>query len=154
MLWQLIYTSRASKPFTLDELANLLSHSRVNNARLGITGILLHDHGHFMQILEGRLRLIEPLYDRIATDSRHEDISLLAKFSVERRVFDNWSMGFYNADRFTPESLPGFHDFFGNDFSVARFGSDPALAKRLLVSFRQGQWRTNVETGLVAAERA
>ncbi len=151
MLSQLIYTSRAACPFTLDELADLLSRSRIKNTRLGVTGMLVHDRGQFLQILEGRLRAIEPLYDRIAKDPRHDHMALLAKLPVDKRVFEDWSMGFYNADRFKPEALTGFHDFFGKDFSVARFGSEPALAKRLLVAFREGQWRDQVDTGNAAA---
>lgn len=151
MLSQLIYTSQAARPFTLVELADLLSRSRINNTRVDVTGMLVHDRGHFMQILEGRLRAIEPLYERIAKDPRHDHIALLAKFPVEKRVFADWSMGFYNADRFKPETLTGFHDFFGKDFSIANFGADVALAKRILVAFRDGQWRDKVETGTIAA---
>ena len=44
-----------------------------------------------------------------------------------------------------PKSLPGFNDFFGRRFSRQGFAADPSLAHKLLLAFRDGQWRQNVE---------
>ena len=52
-MYQLIYLSSATEMFTKEKLLALLEQSRPNNARLGITGILLYSNGNFMQTLEG-----------------------------------------------------------------------------------------------------
>ena len=52
-LTQLIYVSKATRALDKEELTTLLGKIRPNNSRLGITGILLHDSGSFLQVLEG-----------------------------------------------------------------------------------------------------
>jgi hypothetical protein len=52
-VFALVYVSSATKPFSPDELSELLAQARVDNAALGITGMLLYSNGNFMQVLEG-----------------------------------------------------------------------------------------------------
>ena len=42
-----IYASSATRPFSFDQLVELLAVARRNNAALGVTGMLLHDRGSF-----------------------------------------------------------------------------------------------------------
>ena len=49
----LVYVSAARKLFDEAELSALLTQCRANNARLGVTGVLLYADGNFMQALEG-----------------------------------------------------------------------------------------------------
>ncbi len=49
----LVYVSSAVRPFSRVDLDDLLATSRANNARVGITGMLLYKDGNFMQVLEG-----------------------------------------------------------------------------------------------------
>jgi hypothetical protein len=42
-MFSLVYVSSAVKPFTPAELVDLLARSGEKNARLGITGMLLHE---------------------------------------------------------------------------------------------------------------
>ena len=46
-----VYSSIATVPFDEVDLALLLATSRMNNEAKGITGVLLHREGHFMQAL-------------------------------------------------------------------------------------------------------
>ncbi|GAB2595289.1 BLUF domain-containing protein [Microlunatus antarcticus] len=94
MFYSLAYESQASVPLTAPDLLDLLDHSRANNARAGVTGILLYRHGTFLQVLEGPRDRVEALYATIARDSRHHAVStVLAEDRSERR-FPDWTMGF------------------------------------------------------------
>ena len=48
---EIVYVSSATRPFQEAELQDLLLKARENNARLGVTGMLLYIGGNFMQLL-------------------------------------------------------------------------------------------------------
>ena len=94
MFYSLAYESQASVPLTAPDLLDLLAQSRENNARSGVTGILLYRHGTFLQVLEGPHAEVDALYATIARDPRHREVStVLAEDRPERR-FPDWTMGF------------------------------------------------------------
>ena len=96
-LAQLVYVSRsnasASARARLDDLRSILSSSRRNNSRDGLTGFLICDGDLFVQILEGAPETVSATYDRITRDERHRQPTLLSRRDVGRRTFPEWSMG-------------------------------------------------------------
>jgi hypothetical protein len=61
-LIQCIYASAAGRAFDTEELAQLLKVARDNNAKLGLTGMLLYAEGSFFQVLEGPAQVVDALY--------------------------------------------------------------------------------------------
>ncbi len=92
-MFEIIYTSKRSFPFSSDELEALLAKARQSNEACGITGVLLYDRGAFLQVLEGEEAAVEATFDRIRADSRHCNIALLKRGYIERRRFASWRMG-------------------------------------------------------------
>ena len=131
---QLVYISRAVKPFSTDELLELLKQARSRNAYLGITGMLLYKDQSFLQLLEGPESAVEEVYRSIQDDDRHIKMRCLMDSKVEQRAFNRWSMGFQNLDK--TDGLPeAYTDFF-------RRSSDDEIdlacsATELLHSFRK-----------------
>ena len=74
---QLLYVSNALPDLAPLALDRILSASRANNAVRGITGLLLHIDGGFLQILEGEDGAVRDLHARIAADPRHRDVRIL-----------------------------------------------------------------------------
>ncbi|SER38179.1 Sensors of blue-light using FAD [Microlunatus flavus] len=102
-----MYVSSAVGTWGTDELSDLLAQSRAKNTALGVTGVLLHREGTFMQVLEGEEDVVRPLYSRIAHDPRHADVvNVWGSLSPDRR-FGDWSMGFRDLDAH-PVDLPGY----------------------------------------------
>lgn len=93
-LIQLAYSSSASGLLSKDAIQALLEHSRTFNDASGITGLLLFDGLDFFQVLEGEEGAVNALYDRIADDPRHTDVTLLKRSTVEARDFANWDLAF------------------------------------------------------------
>lgn len=93
MLVRLMYASRAAKGLDAEELHNLLRQCRANNPRNGITGILCHAAGTFVQVLEGGRSAVNRLYNRIVADPRHADVELLVYEEIDERRFAGWAMG-------------------------------------------------------------
>ena len=141
-LIQCVYASAASRDFSTAELAELLAQARENNARLGLTGMLLHAEGSFFQVLEGPVDVVDTLYEKIERDPRHTHVTLVIREPIPQRTFDGWTMGFYKASREELAGLAGVNDFFGKDRTVVSM--DAGRAKKLLAAFRDGRWRKKV----------
>ena len=90
-----VYASSAARNFETGELAGILELARANNARLGLTGMLLYAEGSFFQVLEGPADLVDKLYASIERDPRHDQVTLIMREPIPRRAFDTWSMGFH-----------------------------------------------------------
>lgn len=90
---QLLYASSTALNLPDSVLDDILASARRNNARLGVTGMLLHVDGGFMQVLEGEAATLKQLYDRIGTDKRHWQPHILFDRAAPR-VFGDWTMGF------------------------------------------------------------
>ncbi len=91
-LTQLIY---ASKPFGFDSgvLDDILTVSRFNNARDGITGALICRGDLYLQLIEGPEDAIAATFARIAADDdRHVNVQPLVSRAVTERIFPGWAM--------------------------------------------------------------
>lgn len=130
---QTAYVSSAQTPLTAEDIEHILSASRANNERRGITGMLLYSEGNFMQVLEGERAAIDALFDVIERDPRHRGMIRLFSDEIEQRDFPAWSMGFR---RFTAQSkeLRGFTDFFDPSFEMSALA--PSRAATLLKLFK------------------
>jgi hypothetical protein len=63
-----------------------------------VTGVLLHQKGAFVQVLEGSDKVVSALYDRISRDPRHKNVAVFRRGPVQARQFVAWSMGFVELD--------------------------------------------------------
>lgn len=105
MLVRLLYASRAAAAIDQEELQAILRQSRNANPARGITGVLCFSDGIFLQTLEGGRSAVNALYNRIASDSRHQDVELLLYQEISERRFAGWSMGQVNLARLNPSLL-------------------------------------------------
>ncbi|MEI7530870.1 MAG: BLUF domain-containing protein [Betaproteobacteria bacterium] len=113
----LVYVSQAIKPYLPTELSSLLSEYRINNQRMGITGMLLYKDGKFMQVLEGNESAVRELYRRIQTNPSHHQIELLFEGDQPKQQFKEWSMAFYNLDESSVNSIEGYSDYLNVSLS-------------------------------------
>ncbi|WP_440709938.1 BLUF domain-containing protein [Herbiconiux sp. YIM B11900] len=111
-LLSVVYTSTASSPFSDAELAALLTVSRRNNARSGLTGMLLYRAGRFLQVLEGPEEAVRRLMDRIGSDSGHHSVRVLLDEQVASRQFPEWTMGFPTVAAAQEDRVPGYRSTF------------------------------------------
>lgn len=146
-LVQLAYVSAATVAFTDSELDTLLERARTNNASLGVTGVLLFTEGTFFQVLEGDKDVVQSLYQKIALDTRHNNVLVLAERNIEERNFGDWSMGFVR-DRKSICELPGFVDLFETDGrTFIDLQGDGKRVSQILEGFRRGRWRRQPAAG-------
>lgn len=110
-----------------EDVADVLAHiTRVaakNNARVGITGVLLHDRGRFVQVIEGSPEALDTLIAALARDPRHDDLCVLLRTPIVERTFQNWHMvacDVGTADPVAASTLSDMtHAYLGNFRAVA-----------------------------------
>ncbi|MGB0596227.1 MAG: BLUF domain-containing protein [Rubripirellula sp.] len=107
MLRRVIYTSLATYPLDKRALLDLLHEARGFNHIDGITGLLMHDDGHFLQVIEGPVSEIANLIQRLARDGRHKHFEIHEDVETESRLFPHWSMGFGEMSDPALAFLPG-----------------------------------------------
>ncbi|UOG74564.1 BLUF domain-containing protein [Hymenobacter tibetensis] len=88
----ILYRSRATHPFTQEQLTDLVAHSRPYNTYSDITGLLCYCDGTFVQLLEGPEASVLELYAAICQDPRHEQIETLSDAAGSTRWFADWRM--------------------------------------------------------------
>ena len=90
---RLLYISSASPKVSDEQVQEILMSARRNNPANGITGVLIHGGGQFMQVLEGPEQKILRQYVKILDDRRHDDARILHVSPAHTRIFEQWSMG-------------------------------------------------------------
>ena len=136
-MFELAYISAARRLFSPDQLEKLLATARHNNARLGVSGILLYEDGSFMQVLEGDEPVVRELFATISEDPRHDRVQVLGERTIPQRSFAAWSMGFVSLD---PKLVPRRHSLSSNGTLAERA---PDLVQ-LLDAFRRGEYRAAI----------
>lgn len=97
MPYQVIYSSASSTPLQQEDLEDILTRARSKNARSGITGALAYVDGCFLQVLEGEAAAVQQLMARIATDLRHERVTVLQAGEIAVPAFPDWQMAYVSA---------------------------------------------------------
>lgn len=103
MLSTLVYRSRASASLTEEGIHQLLGAARLRNKSIGVTGILLFDGIHFVQLLEGPERALDGLFDVIRQDDRHRHVVQLLRDDAPGRRFEGDEMVMLDLRQHGPE---------------------------------------------------
>jgi len=130
MFHQLVYASHTTQKMGDEDLNSILESARRNNAKIGVTGMLLYIDQNFLQILEGEEAAVNNVYRQIASDPRHSAISVLARRSAPERLFEGWSMGF---ERVNKDTAP---DAFAISKEAVDGAIDPARAIEIAILLR------------------
>ena len=91
-LTSLTYTSLARLDLQTTDLEDIHRTAREQNALDGITGLLVFNGTHFLQIIEGSETAIEELVERLRRDPRHTGFEIRDRQKVDARSFPDWSM--------------------------------------------------------------
>lgn len=134
-----IYSSSAVSAFSPDDLVALLAKSQSNNSKVGVTGLLLHKAGQFMQLLEGPEAAVRKTLARIEVDPRHNNLVTLLEGGSDERQFSEWSMGFRDLNSAEVRALHGFSEFLNTPLDGSEFKTSPSRGQRLLLSFKKAK---------------
>ncbi len=144
-LYQLVYKSKASKEFDAANIGEFLSIIQNANKQLGITGLLIFDGEHFLQVLEGRFSVISKLMSSIQLDPRHSHVVTLLKEPIPKREYEQWAMQLL-AKR--PESMAKIIDEterLAKILEQYQEGDSVSRSRLIAKAFIDGAWRFNTE---------
>ena len=91
-LKSLTYTSLAAIDLKTEDLEAIHRTARDINALEAVTGMLIFNGVHFLQIIEGAPNAIDDLVERLRRDPRHSGLEIRDEHEIEERSFPRWSM--------------------------------------------------------------
>lgn len=131
-----VYFSTSVGSLAENDLSVILKQSRFNNAKSGITGILLYINGSIIQVLEGDDKAVETLYHRIEKDPRHTNVVRVLNKPIDQRLFADWSMGY---ETITSRQLENIKAMVDTDANQA--AGDPVILKTLKAFYETNRLR-------------
>jgi hypothetical protein len=132
-LCRLLYFSRSAIDMSDTKALNAIVHqAAVNNARAGVTGVLVSSDDAFIQLLEGPRQALSDLLGRLYTDDRHRVIRLVDFRMIEKRVTGPWAMGAPTLESrfaYEPLSFERVRDMTREDLlaRMSRYEANPTL---------------------------
>ena len=133
----MVYISSAKLGLTEGEIVNIVEDARINNEKIGVTGLLLFSKGNFMQLVEGEEPVIDTLYEKIRKDNRHAEVKVLLKESITHRNFGDWTMGFKDIEKLKRISPAALNPFLENDLNFSIYQQNPYRALKFLETFKR-----------------
>ena len=76
------------------EIEKILQASVRNNQKDELTGLFFLIENRFLQLIEGEEENVMKCFERIKSDVRHSNVSILIYRNVENRLFEDWTMHF------------------------------------------------------------
>ncbi|WP_345829988.1 diguanylate phosphodiesterase [Erwinia sp. HDF1-3R] len=105
MLSTIIYRSHLSDDVPVKTLEKLAIQANGKNQSFDVTGILLFNGTHFLQLLEGPEEKVCAIYDRICADTRHHNlVELMRDFGPSRR-FGKVGMELFDLRKYGRDSV-------------------------------------------------
>lgn len=134
-LYSIGYVSTQTNPMSNAELLELLEQAREHNARMGLTGMLLHRGDSFFQVLEGGQEELTELFEKIAADPRHKRVEVVTEGPISSREYNDWQMAFIELDGQDFSAMPGFSDLMRNTPAAREFLRTLSRTKKLALLF-------------------
>lgn len=134
MPYQMMYSSEATRPMTVDALEEILVDARSGNEARNVTGALVHVDGVFFQILEGDEDVVKSLMQSIARDIRHRSVKVFYEREVGTRAFADWRMAFLSPSAEQMSRWAGLPGAVSVKALLADIERDPQRVPRILLS--------------------
>jgi hypothetical protein len=136
-LFQIVYSSTATRDLSGAELLELLKRSVARNRLAGVTGLLLYNGGRFMQVLEGEEADVIRLFAKISHDPCHRHVVPLLHGSIGQRCFSDSTMAFPDLDSPELRNLPGYSEFLNTPLDGEFLAKDVPECQKLLLHFKR-----------------
>lgn len=91
-LYAILYVSSSTRKMSDGELSSLYVTASRKNLESGVTGVLLHSNGNFIQYIEGPQKGLLDIYHRIKQDNRHTGLIEIMNEPIAAREFPQWSL--------------------------------------------------------------
>jgi hypothetical protein len=90
-----------------------------------------------MQLIEGEKQSTKELYEKISSDRRHTQVSLLLSEPITHRNFENWSMGYKNLELDIDIDPAIKSSFLDEELNFSIYKNNPYRALQFLETFKK-----------------
>ena len=87
MLYSSCYISNSINLWEEEKLQDFFERVAKRNNVIDITGLLLYHEGTFVQLLEGEHTAVEALLDKIKSDRRHNQLTVMMDHQIRHRLY-------------------------------------------------------------------
>ncbi|WP_438971565.1 diguanylate phosphodiesterase [Methylophaga sp.] len=138
----LVYKSTITDQLDKDRVQEMSLVFKHRNRQRNITGLLLFDGEHFLQVLEGSSQSIGSLYEDIKLDSRHKKLVTVLHEPIFKRTFSDWGLAFISIGKDNQIELPTNHNGTNQPQYLSELESvDENRAAMIIDAFAKGLWR-------------
>lgn len=142
------YVSELAETLTPEDVAEITRVSEANNARDGITGMLVASGRLFFQLVEGPDDAMDALYRRILADRRHRNVMVLGDERGDlTRQCPDWAMK--RADLSLEAAVRSEPLQAILEASAAQFG----ILKQLVSTLERAMWRQLIDAEVEELDR-
>ena len=126
-LHQLVLVSYAASPLDASALRALGQDHFRRNSSAGISGMLMHHEGSFVQLLEGDAASLKECLQHLQRDKRHRGIQTVLSSTIDARGFDDWSEEVIDSGALAPDIRSAMEQITGPSIGL---GDDLLMAGR------------------------
>lgn len=134
MPYQMMYSSQASAPMSVEDLEQILVDARTGNEARNVTGALVFVDGVFFQILEGEEAVVRNLMASIARDTRHRAVKVFHEAAVAEPAFETWRMAYLSPTAEQMSAWAGLPGAATLEDLLADLDRDPQRAPTILIN--------------------
>lgn len=134
----LIYTSKAIDNITEEQIQQIVDVSVKNNNQSNLTGAFFYVDGYFLQVLEGKIKDVKWLMEKLSVDVRHQDISVILMSTINHRIFKEWSMAYVKLEGKEIFKQLSFRQNGKGDHSIKDVNINHVI--NLINNFTSGKW--------------
>lgn len=132
-LHALMYSSIADPKLTSDDIDQLVNQARQRNAEQGITGLLVYQHGCFLQILEGDRKKLSQLFEqKLLRDPRHSAVRLFHDEALSERQFRFWHLAFSDLGEHSTRISSPYRECLKKERGLYELNTNTAMALALV----------------------
>lgn len=86
------YYSHVKCDNELQCLLDIAIQATRNNQKNDITGLLVYEGTHFLQIIEGPVAAVDKTFEVIRSDKRHKNVTVLLDTETDERQYTDWGL--------------------------------------------------------------
>lgn len=140
---RLIYSSAAQHPVSAGVMHARIGRFRDYNQNQGIVSVLLMLNDDFLQILEGPEDAIDTLYQRIARDPLHHQLTLLSREEIDHPMLADHPLE-YIAPTASADGKPLSAAAIAREAGWTLHGK----VQQVMQSFLDGKWHHHLPNGM------
>ncbi|MDF0606571.1 BLUF domain-containing protein [Neisseriaceae bacterium TC5R-5] len=140
---RLIYSSAAIAPVEPEQIATSLMPYQQYNEQHGIRSLLLMLNNDFLQILEGSADEVDMLYQHIAHDHHHHQLTLLSRETIAEPMLADHPLQYFAPGPPGEGETLSYHMF-----NAATGQALQGKPQQVVSSFLEGKWHHHLPNGM------